>query len=46
VAVNKAGGLVAAACSSSYFDEIGDAVSMPIVYRGAQTAKGEAAMTI
>ena len=39
-AVNAAGGTVTVACYPSYFDEIGDALSLPIVYGGAQTAQG------
>ncbi|MFH0965916.1 MAG: hypothetical protein V2A58_18105 [Planctomycetota bacterium] len=40
-AVNRAGGLVAVACGATYFDEIGDALSLPIVYSGAMSAQGE-----
>lgn len=40
-AVNRAGGLVAVACYANYFSEIGTALSLPIVYGGAQTLIGE-----
>jgi len=42
--IRDAGGLVAAACYPDYFDEIGDALSLPIVFGGAQTAKGQEAI--
>jgi len=38
--VNKAGGLVTVACYPNYFDEIGDALSLPIIYGGGQTGSG------
>ncbi len=40
-AVNKAGGIVTVACSPNYFSEIGSALSLPIVYGGAQALGGE-----
>ena len=43
-AANEAGGLVNVACYPSYWDEIGDALSLPTIYGGAQTSQGEAAM--
>ena len=43
-AVNDAGGIVTVACYPSFFDEIGDALSLPIIYGGGQTMKGREAM--
>jgi hypothetical protein len=43
-AVNQAGGLVTVACYPNYFDEIGEALSRPIVYGGGQTVKGQQAL--
>ena len=43
-AVNDAGGIVTVACYANFFDEIGDALSLPIIYGGAQTMKGREAM--
>ena len=39
-AVNQSGGIVTAACYPSYFDEIGEAMSLPIIYGGAQSGAG------
>jgi len=39
-AVNDAGGIVTVACGSAYFSEIGTALSLPIVYAGAQGSAG------
>ena len=39
-AVNDAGGLVTVACYPNFFDEIGDALSLPIIYGGGQTGTG------
>ena len=39
-AITDAGGLVTAACYGNYFDEIGKALTLPIVFGGAQTRKG------
>lgn len=43
-AVNDAGGLVATACSQSYFNNIGTTLSLPIVYNGAQDKIGLASV--
>jgi len=43
-AVNEAGGTITVACYPSFFDEIGDALSLPIIYGGGQTLKGREAM--
>jgi hypothetical protein len=43
-AATRAGGIVAVACYPSYFGEVGDALSLPIVYGGAQTPAGERAL--
>ncbi|MBI3921624.1 MAG: hypothetical protein HY318_09425 [Armatimonadetes bacterium] len=40
-AVNQTGGLVAVACYPNYFPEVGTALSLPIVYGGAQTLMGQ-----
>ena len=40
-AISEAGGLVTVACYGNYFDEIGSALSLPIVYGGTQTRKGK-----
>ena len=43
-AVNDVGGLVTVACYPSYFQNIGTALSLPIVLGGGQTAVGRANM--
>jgi len=43
-AVNEAGGTITVACYPSFFDEIGNALSLPIIYGGGQTLKGREAM--
>ena len=40
-AVNKAGGIVTVACYGNYFNEIGTALSLPIVFGGASTLQNE-----
>jgi hypothetical protein len=43
-AVNEAGGIVTVACYTTFFDEVGGALSLPIIYGGAREKHGRKAM--
>ncbi len=43
-AATKAGGIVAAACNPTYYTEVGDALSLPIILGGGQTEAGRRAI--